>query len=220
MAKASDLRVIKTEKLIRDAFLTLVDEKGFEALTVSDIVERAVINRSTFYSHYTDKYDLMDKIIDRIIDEAVFEISRFAGPEPHSGISGIEIYTQVVKGVFDKIDSNRKLYKTALSLLNNYRLVKKIEQLTKNKIYDNFKNMGYSLDSLPIPSDLLLEMIVSMYFGVITWWIDEDYKYPSSYMTEQVINFIWLGTGNYINMVAAGLNGANINGEKTGPLKN
>ncbi|MDP4109563.1 MAG: TetR-like C-terminal domain-containing protein, partial [Bacillota bacterium] len=143
-----------------------------------------------------------------------------AGPEPHSGISGIEIYTQVVKSVFDKIDSNRKLYKTALSLLNNYKLVKKIEQLTKNKIYDNFKNMGYSLDSLPIPSDLLLEMIVSMYFGVITWWIDEDYKYSSSYMTEQVINFIWLGTGNYINMVAAGLNGANASREKTGPLKN
>lgn len=56
-----DLRVVRTKALIIDALTELIDEKGFEAITVNDITTRANINRGTFYLHYQDKYDLMDK---------------------------------------------------------------------------------------------------------------------------------------------------------------
>ena len=52
----NDLRVIKTKKHIEDALIDLLYQKDFHAITVQDILDTALINRSTFYKHYADKY--------------------------------------------------------------------------------------------------------------------------------------------------------------------
>nr|WP_238600677.1 TetR family transcriptional regulator [Metasolibacillus meyeri] len=59
-----DRRIIKSQKAIQDTFLNLLMEEGFDAITVKQIAEEANIGRKTFYLHYLDKYDLLDKIID------------------------------------------------------------------------------------------------------------------------------------------------------------
>ncbi|EEL70861.1 hypothetical protein IGA_00005 [Bacillus cereus HuA3-9] len=56
----TDLRVARTKEAIRDALTELINEKGFDSITVKDITARANINRGTFYLHYRDKYDLFD----------------------------------------------------------------------------------------------------------------------------------------------------------------
>lgn len=56
-----DLRVRRTRKMLMQALIELTIEKGFAALTVQDIADRAMINRATFYRHYLDKYSLLDK---------------------------------------------------------------------------------------------------------------------------------------------------------------
>ncbi|MDW4407547.1 TetR family transcriptional regulator [Staphylococcus saprophyticus] len=59
----SDLRVIKTRKSIMQAFIKLSDEKDFKNITVKDIAQEALINRATFYYHFSDIYDLLDKVL-------------------------------------------------------------------------------------------------------------------------------------------------------------
>ena len=58
-----DPRVKRTRNLILAAFDELLPEKGFRSLTVQDITDKAEINRATFYAHFNDKYDLLDKSI-------------------------------------------------------------------------------------------------------------------------------------------------------------
>ncbi len=58
-----DPRVKRTRRLIQQAFEELLAEKGFNALTVQDITERAEVNRATFYAHYSDKYALLEETI-------------------------------------------------------------------------------------------------------------------------------------------------------------
>jgi AcrR family transcriptional regulator len=60
----TDLRIRRTHKFLQEAMIELITEKGFEAITVGDIAERAMINRATFYRHYLDKYDLVAKIFE------------------------------------------------------------------------------------------------------------------------------------------------------------
>ncbi|HUI73060.1 MAG TPA: TetR/AcrR family transcriptional regulator [Spirochaetia bacterium] len=55
----TDPRVTRTRRLIEDAFLEVLQEKGFEDLSVQDVTERAGINRVTFYSHFVDRYALL-----------------------------------------------------------------------------------------------------------------------------------------------------------------
>ncbi len=55
-----DPRVIRTRQLLQQAFMELMLEKSFQAITVQDIAERATVNRVTFYAHFADKYALLE----------------------------------------------------------------------------------------------------------------------------------------------------------------
>jgi AcrR family transcriptional regulator len=59
--KREDPRVVRTRKLLNQAFFELMNEKGFQSITVQDVADRAGVNRATFYAHYEDKYDLLDR---------------------------------------------------------------------------------------------------------------------------------------------------------------
>jgi AcrR family transcriptional regulator len=58
-AEPTDRRVRRTQDLLRRALLSLIQEKGYDRITVQDILDRADIGRSTFYAHYRDKDDLL-----------------------------------------------------------------------------------------------------------------------------------------------------------------
>ncbi len=62
-----DLRVVKTEKLIRETFLEMRKELPLEKIRVKEICDRALINKSTFYKHYSDVFDLSDKMENEFI---------------------------------------------------------------------------------------------------------------------------------------------------------
>ena len=66
---------LRSKNRIRSAFLELLHEKNFEKITVTDIVTRANINRSTFYAHYPDMIGLLDEIQEEIIarTQQIFE---------------------------------------------------------------------------------------------------------------------------------------------------
>lgn len=61
--KRVDPRVLRTRKLLERAFIELMNEKGFQDMTIQDIADRATVNRATFYAHYEDKFDLLDSFV-------------------------------------------------------------------------------------------------------------------------------------------------------------
>lgn len=64
-----DLRVRRTRKLLQEAFLNLMAQKSFQAITVQDISAAAMVNRSTFYDHFVDKYALMEYAVSETFRE-------------------------------------------------------------------------------------------------------------------------------------------------------
>ncbi|GEK89395.1 transcriptional regulator, TetR family [Alkalibacterium putridalgicola] len=64
METKTDPRVLRTRKLITDAFIKLSQSKSFSDISVKDITEEAMINRATFYNHFLDKYDLLEKVVE------------------------------------------------------------------------------------------------------------------------------------------------------------
>lgn len=63
----TDLRVMRTRKLIMDAFIELSSKKEFKDITVKDITAEAMINRATFYYHFQDIYDLLEKALSEVL---------------------------------------------------------------------------------------------------------------------------------------------------------
>jgi len=72
--KGSDPRVKRTRRLIQNAFLELLQEKGFTAISIQDITERATVNRGTFYAHFADKNALIEAIIREQFQQVVASI--------------------------------------------------------------------------------------------------------------------------------------------------
>src|SRR4051794_3272961 len=73
-----DPRITRTRRLLMDAFLKLTSKKDFKDITIKDITDEATVNRATFYSHFQDKYDLMDaSITEHIIENIVEDLSHF-----------------------------------------------------------------------------------------------------------------------------------------------
>ncbi|MFT4004132.1 MAG: TetR/AcrR family transcriptional regulator C-terminal domain-containing protein [Lacrimispora sp.] len=64
-----DRRILKSRKLIQTTFLTMLIEDGFDEITVKKITEKSDISRKTFYLHYADKYELLDTIVDKQLEE-------------------------------------------------------------------------------------------------------------------------------------------------------
>lgn len=78
----TDLRVVRTRKLIMDSFIELSGKKEFKDITVTDITKEAMVNRATFYYHFEDIYDLLEKVLCEVLlinlDRKAFEKDEFS----------------------------------------------------------------------------------------------------------------------------------------------
>lgn len=63
----TDPRILRTRKLIMDSFIELSSKKEFRDITVKDITTKAMINRATFYYHFQDIYDLLEKALSEVL---------------------------------------------------------------------------------------------------------------------------------------------------------
>src|SRR5260370_26115169 len=81
---ADNLRVKRTKILLREALIELIEERGFEALTIGALTERAMVSRAAFYRTYQDKYDLVEHIFEQAMSallDAVGDLGREHPPE-------------------------------------------------------------------------------------------------------------------------------------------
>src|SRR5436305_1042448 len=103
--KRLDPRVIRTRNMLREAFMALIPEIGYETITVQHITNRATLNRATFYLHYRDKQDLLTHIIRGVVDElAALPLI----PADSVGLRGIFI------SLFDHVAKNAAFYRVML----------------------------------------------------------------------------------------------------------
>ena len=89
----ADPRVRRTRKLIVDAFVALLAEKEFHAISMQDIADRATVNRATVYLHFEDKYALMDWVVRDAIREA---LTRRLGPASQFSIENLRLMVVTV----------------------------------------------------------------------------------------------------------------------------
>lgn len=185
MSIENDLRIIKTRKLIRDAFVKLIDIKGFDAITINNIADMAMINRSTFYLHYTDKYDLLQKTM----EEAIQNILQLVAPEAHIIDEKLEYdsFVQNISSILKTVENDALLYKIILNDKEMSGISKKFENALIEKLDICFP------DHILISRDLFLQLITSLYMSAIRWWLNNDMKYSTNFIAEQLVKLLVAG---------------------------
>lgn len=93
--KKSDARVRYTQRVLKESFLALLRKKPINKITVKEVCESAELNRATFYSHYSDCFDLMEKIEQEILKAFEQSLRLIEGFDVTALISAI--YTMIAQ---------------------------------------------------------------------------------------------------------------------------
>ena len=166
---APDLRVRRTRKLLTQALIEGTVEKGFAALTVRDITRRAMVNRSTFYRHYLDKYDLLEQHLNEIYD--VLEEGGIIGEGRHEGIIDEEII-----GLFKQIQQFPDFYRVMLGAQADAFLSQRFRQQTQQRVlayfHQTFPEAASDPDTPPL--DLKFTTVASVGCSALGWWLEQE----------------------------------------------
>src|SRR6516225_8769957 len=100
----SNLRVRRTQKLLREALIELIEERGFEALTIGEITERAMVSRAAFYRNYQDKYDLVEQIFEEAMSALLSAVGHLGEEHP----------SEIWVTFFEHIAEYHRLYRALL----------------------------------------------------------------------------------------------------------
>lgn len=178
MKRNLDLRVVKTKKNIKKVFLELMEEKGFAKLNVQNLVERAEINRSTFYLHYVDKFDLLNKLE----DDLLAGIRNIALDIPVNVIAsrGFEderVFSGMLR-IAQYIQENRRIFTLLMSENGDPAFTSKLGKFIKSVWYEK-----KVLDMLTIPQQYALAAVVGIMSSLISEWLKSGLREtPEDYM--------------------------------------
>jgi AcrR family transcriptional regulator len=168
-----DLRVRRTKKMLREALIELVLEKGIEGITVNEITERAMINRSTFYRHYEDKNDLLE----RGIDEMLLELTDQLVPPPKD-IQEVDLNDpgsyDNLRLFYNHVKEHYTFYRVMLGENGppgfRIRLVNIASDLTRRRI----QSMPPPVKAQLVPNEVVINIMGATIVDFMSYWVLYD----------------------------------------------
>ncbi|URJ52027.1 TetR/AcrR family transcriptional regulator [Paenibacillus polymyxa] len=156
-----DIRIYKTKIAIERALIELLQQHDFKDITIKKICDQALIGRSTFYSHYLDKYDLLEKVVKQYASDFKVEIEqRFDSMEDGKVANAIELVT-------DNMIKNKREISTLLTVHEiSADLRKEFEQILFRTCLDYLKQQN---SSTSIALEYLAELYAANSMTSIQW---------------------------------------------------
>lgn len=177
----TDLRIQRTQKAIVDAFYELLDEKSFGSITVIDICDRALINRGTFYTHFEDKYSLLDKCISDIMYGLHEQVKR-----AHGESDLITYYNEVMDLGICFLDNNRKRIRTIILKADSALVFDKVHEILTHNIINRLSHARPRDGKSSLPSDILAEFFAGGIISLIKWWLLDEPNYTLEDIRKQL----------------------------------
>lgn len=186
--KKLDLRVKRTNKYIIEAFIRLVEEKGFEQVTVQNIADEAMINRATFYAHYKDKQDLYEKIFDLAVESftAILDFEDF--------VQGNRIKIRKIEAamteLFLHIQNNRSFYLTIMDVSAIEIIRKKLGLILTERYQEIFSTLRITEGDIEVPLDFIIDYMTSIFVGTLHWWLTAETTMTPDHLAKLVIKLV------------------------------
>jgi AcrR family transcriptional regulator len=174
-SETPDRRVQRTRKMLHEALMSLVLEKKYEIISVQEILDRANVGRSTFYTHFKDKDDLLVKGF-----EEMRELLRTAQDECTSSDKSHEKIIGFSQTLFTHANDYRHIYRALIRSQAGPIVQQKIQTIIVNLIREEFEkelNRKKPAES-KLPLELLIQYVGSVIFLVMTWWVDQKNALP------------------------------------------
>jgi AcrR family transcriptional regulator len=163
-----DLRVRRTHKLLWEALMAELSERAFEEITVTEICERAMVHRTTFYKHYEDKYALLEQGMRQMYEALLAE-----GHAPPSTFSVDDPPPYFIR-LFEHVAHHQHFYKLMLCGEGIGRFQKLVKEYIVEMALAKAQEFAPANQHFAFPLAMQMHGFAGAVLGLLTWWLEHD----------------------------------------------
>lgn len=183
MVNVNDLRVVRTQSWLREALIKLIEQVGFDAITVQSLTREAGINRATFYQHYRDKYDLLEKSMADMLTSLKDEVKL-------NDMKKVALDTQSLEALFLRvltiISRHQHYFKVMLGDKGSPSFQFQLIQLIKANLNEVIGQHFSSNPQQQITQDIAVTYVATANVGLLTQWLTGAMPYSAEFMATQM----------------------------------
>lgn len=192
--QVKNLRQRRTQKLLQNALIELIEEESFEKLSVQALTERAMVSRAAFYRNYKDKYDLVEQIFADAMENLFNSLSQPSVDHP----------PQDLIWFFEHFQEHERLYSALLGRHGSHWFVLKMRAILIDFLKENQNLPLWQLSPnqsiYPETDDFVPNIVATMIVEAITWWLEEGRPYTSQEIATRcasLVSTIFKETSNW-----------------------
>ncbi|MCM3740364.1 TetR/AcrR family transcriptional regulator [Oceanobacillus luteolus] len=177
-----DKRIVRTKSKIKKTFLLLLQQKPYNKLTITEIVNQSKISRVTFYNHFDSKEELLIEIIDDVMKDLVISYRK---PYENLNLFTVNDIKPSMLMLFEHVYKYSDFYST---VTNSDILIE-----LQNRMIDELKNLAlkdFSMINSNIDRVIYAEWYAYAIYGIILEWIKKGYSHSPKYMAEQLLDLV------------------------------
>lgn len=171
-ARAPDRRVQRTQQLLQSALMSLIQEKGYEALSVQDIIDRANVGRATFYAHFDNKEDLL---VSRLEGLRASLQARQRHALSHATRTEDRMFAYS-RDMFVHVNEHRTVFRSMVGKRSGAVIQHLFHKMLVDLVRDDIKALIPQKAEAATPRDAVVHLIAGGLFGLVLWWVDGPMK--------------------------------------------
>ena len=164
-ARENDRRVQRTQQLLRAALLSLIEEKGFEDLTVQQIIDRANVGRATFYAHFDSKEDLLVSGLDGLrlaVKDLQTQARSRSGSDDRLFSFSHEIFAHIAE--------YRKVFRSMVGKPSGALVQQLLQKIVIELVRDDVKAMVGGREQKSAPAEAIVQFVTGGLFALAMVW--------------------------------------------------
>jgi AcrR family transcriptional regulator len=196
----TDRRIQRTRQSLRTALLEIIKEKGYDAISIEEITERANVGRATFYLHYKDKEDLLLDEFSEMANEKVQDLSQLpfsAWLQSHEEKNPAPPLLIVFEHIYD----HAELYEILIKSEKSSRVIERIRKIAAEAIA-RFMEVKAQTDLVPLVFNVPVEFLAAFFSGAllstVDWWLEEEMRHTPREVTQLFQNLFLQGAKNIV----------------------
>ena len=183
----ADLRYVQCEQMIKDAFIGLIEEKGYRNITIKEISKRAIINRKTFYNHYESVEELFGNLLKTTIDDLMKDLVR---DDPNNyAASPKELHDDIILFLHN-LTNNKRIFTILTNDSSNYELTRQLAKQLLQRLFNKVATVYFYKRVKNVPIELLSSSLTAVFVMSIAWYIENMDKYSEEDIAEIYMELI------------------------------
>jgi AcrR family transcriptional regulator len=186
LIEKTDRRVQRTRELLQKALIDLINEQGYDTITIQEIVDRANVGRTTFYIHYGSKDDLFMSCHESIVSE--FQSgSLYPHPLSREELLSPEVPPRLASAYQHLGEARSRLSPIFLGK-DGPILLRRIREWSAQEIEANLRAV-FTENESSIPFNLLANYLAAVQISMIQWWLEKRQPYTSEQLAQTIHRF-------------------------------